>query len=88
MLRDQLTLHADCGGPMKAKTTALMLVDLGVLKSHTRPPRAPEGACRGRRQDEYEKADLLRKPARPQARGAGRAAAPPKAGGVGGRALA
>ena len=35
--RDQLTLHADRGGPMKAKTTALMLVDLGVLKSHSRP---------------------------------------------------
>jgi len=35
--RDQLTLHADRGGPMKAKTTAMMLVDLGVLKSHSRP---------------------------------------------------
>lgn len=35
--RHQLTLHADRGGPMKAKTTALMLVDLGVLKSHSRP---------------------------------------------------
>ncbi len=35
--RDQLTLHADRGGPMKAKTTALMLADLGVLKSHSRP---------------------------------------------------
>jgi transposase InsO family protein len=35
--RDQLTLHADRGGPVKAKTTALMLVDLGVLKSHSRP---------------------------------------------------
>jgi transposase InsO family protein len=34
---DQLTLHADCGGPMKAKATALMLVDLGVVKSHSRP---------------------------------------------------
>lgn len=47
--RDQLTLHADRGGPplmicrkitavqrMKAKTTALMLVDLGVFKSHSR----------------------------------------------------
>ena len=30
---DQLTLHADCGGPMKAKATALMLADLGVVKS-------------------------------------------------------
>jgi putative transposase len=33
----QLTLHADCGGPMKAKATALMLADLGVTKSHSRP---------------------------------------------------
>ena len=34
---DQLTLHADCGAPMKAKATALMLADLGVVKSHSRP---------------------------------------------------
>lgn len=34
---DQLTLHADRGGPMKAKATALMLVDLCVIKSHSRP---------------------------------------------------
>ena len=34
---DQLTLHADRGGPMKAKATALMLADLGVVKSHSRP---------------------------------------------------
>ena len=33
----QLTLHADRGGPMKAKATALMLADLGVIKSHSRP---------------------------------------------------
>ena len=33
----QLTLHADRGGPMKAKTTALMLADLGVTRSHSRP---------------------------------------------------
>ena len=33
----QLTLHADCGGPMKAKATALMLADLGVTRSHSRP---------------------------------------------------
>jgi putative transposase len=31
----QLTLHADRGGPMKAKATALMLA--GVTKSHSRP---------------------------------------------------
>lgn len=35
--RDQLTLHADRGAPMKAKATASMLIDLGVLKSHNRP---------------------------------------------------
>ena len=34
---DQLTLHADRGAPMKAKATALMLADLGVVKSHSRP---------------------------------------------------
>ncbi len=33
----QLTLHADRGGPMRAKATALMLADLGVTKSHSRP---------------------------------------------------
>ena len=34
---DQLTLHADRGGPMKAKATDMMLADLGVIKSHSRP---------------------------------------------------
>lgn len=34
---DQLTLHADRGGRMKAKATALMLADLGVVRSHSRP---------------------------------------------------
>ncbi|MEQ6335589.1 IS3 family transposase [Sphingobium sp. MK2] len=33
----QLTLHADRGPSMTAKTTALMLADLGVTKSHSRP---------------------------------------------------
>jgi transposase InsO family protein len=33
----QLTLHADRGGPMKAKATALLLADLGVIRSHSRP---------------------------------------------------
>src|SRR3954447_19524187 len=33
----QLTLHADRGGPMKAKATVLMLADLGVTRSHSRP---------------------------------------------------
>ena len=33
----QLTLHADRGSSMKAKATALLLADLGVTKSHSRP---------------------------------------------------
>lgn len=33
----RLTLHADRGAPMKAKATAMMLTDLGVAKSHSRP---------------------------------------------------
>jgi transposase InsO family protein len=33
----QLSLHADRGGPMKAKATALLLADLGVTRSHNRP---------------------------------------------------
>ncbi len=33
----QLTLHADRGVPMKAKATALLLADLGVTNSHSRP---------------------------------------------------
>jgi putative transposase len=35
--KGQLTLHADRGGPMRAKATALLLADLGVTKSHSRP---------------------------------------------------
>jgi putative transposase len=37
VLPGQLTLHADRGGPMKAKPTAFLLADLGVTKSHSRP---------------------------------------------------
>jgi putative transposase len=37
ILPGQLTLHADRGGPMKAKATAFLLADLGVTKSHSRP---------------------------------------------------
>jgi putative transposase len=33
----ELILHADRGSPMKAKSTALLLADLGVGKSHSRP---------------------------------------------------
>jgi putative transposase len=35
--RDQLTIHADRGAPMTAKSTALLYVDLGIAKSHSRP---------------------------------------------------
>jgi len=33
----QLTLHADNGSPMKAKTFSQLLVDLGIQESHSRP---------------------------------------------------
>lgn len=35
--RAQLTIHADNGSPMIAKTVAVLLADLGVAKSHSRP---------------------------------------------------
>jgi len=35
--RDQLTIHADNGGPMIAKPVALLMSDLGVTPSHSRP---------------------------------------------------
>lgn len=35
--REQLILHADNGGPMRAKSLALLLDDLGVSASHSRP---------------------------------------------------
>ena len=35
--RDQLILHADRGASMKSKAVALLLADLGVTKSHSRP---------------------------------------------------
>ena len=34
---EQLTLHSNNGQPMKAKTLALLLSDLGIEKSHSRP---------------------------------------------------
>ena len=34
---DQLTLHADRGNAMRSKTVALLLADLGVTKTHSRP---------------------------------------------------
>lgn len=35
--RDQLTLHADRGSSMKSKAVALLLADMGITKSHSRP---------------------------------------------------
>jgi transposase InsO family protein len=37
ILRGQLTVHADRGGPMTAKSLALLLADLEVNVSHSRP---------------------------------------------------
>ena len=37
ILPSQLTLHADRGSAMKAKSVALLLGDLGVTKTHSRP---------------------------------------------------
>jgi putative transposase len=37
IVRAQLTLHADNGGPMRAKSLALLLDDLGGSASHSRP---------------------------------------------------
>ena len=34
---DQLTIHADRGGSMTSKPVALLLADLGVTKTHSRP---------------------------------------------------
>ena len=35
--RDQLVIHADRGSSMASKPVAMMLADLGVTKSHSRP---------------------------------------------------
>lgn len=35
--RDQLTIHADRGSSMRSQPVALLLSDLGVTKSHSRP---------------------------------------------------
>jgi len=37
IVSEQLTLHADRGGPMTALTTAQLLASLGVQKTHSRP---------------------------------------------------
>ena len=34
---DQLTIHADRGAPMRSKLVALLLSDLGIDASHSRP---------------------------------------------------
>jgi len=39
---EQLTLHADRGGAMTAKPLALLLADLGVTQSHSRPHTADD----------------------------------------------
>jgi putative transposase len=33
----QLTLHSDRGSPMKSKQVSQLLIDLGIIKSHSRP---------------------------------------------------
>jgi putative transposase len=37
IMPNQLTIHADRGPSMRSKTVALLLSDLGVVKSHSRP---------------------------------------------------
>jgi putative transposase len=37
VLADQLTIHADRGTSMASKTVALLMADLGVTRSHSRP---------------------------------------------------
>ncbi len=37
IMPEQLTIHADRGASMRSKTVALLLSDLGVVKSHSRP---------------------------------------------------
>lgn len=37
IVQDQLTLHADRGSSMSSKSLALMLSDLGITKTHSRP---------------------------------------------------
>jgi len=39
----QLTIHADRGAPMTAKTVAQLLIDLGVIQSHSPPYTADDG---------------------------------------------
>ena len=41
IVAEQLTLHADRGSSMTAKSLALLLADLGVTKTHSRPYTRP-----------------------------------------------
>jgi transposase InsO family protein len=38
---DQLTLHVDRGSSMRSKPVALLMADLGVTKTHSRPHASP-----------------------------------------------
>jgi len=53
----QPTLHADRGGSMKAKATALLLADLGVTKSHSRPHTSSPGFGKLARANETQSND-------------------------------
>ncbi len=43
----QLTVHADRGSSMKSKPVALLLADLGVVKTHSRPHVSDDNPVRG-----------------------------------------
>ena len=45
--RDTLTIHADDGSSMASKPVALLLADLGVVKSHSRPHTSNDNPCSG-----------------------------------------
>lgn len=42
IMPNQLTVHADRGPSMRSKTVALLLTDLGITKTHTRPYTASD----------------------------------------------
>jgi len=43
--RGQLTIHADRGSSMRSKPVALLLADLGVNKTHSRPYTSNDNPC-------------------------------------------
>ena len=45
IVRGQLTLHADRGTSMRSKPVAMLLADLGVTRSHSRPHVSDERYC-------------------------------------------